>query len=52
MTLAYLCEVLAGNLQDAEVWTACGYLFIRTDNGTWRLSLDKVPASANRLTRP
>ena len=46
ITLAYLREVLAGNLQDAEVWAERGYLFIRTNNGTWRLSLDRVPASA------
>lgn len=41
MTLAFICEILAGNLKDAEVWVDRGYIFIRTDNGTWRLSLDR-----------
>ncbi len=42
ITLTYLCEVLAGNLQDAEVWAERGYLFIKTEHGTWRLSLDRA----------
>ena len=33
----------AGNLTDAEVWTSHGYLYIKTDVATWRLSLDPVP---------
>jgi transcriptional antiterminator Rof (Rho-off) len=46
ITLELLCSILSGSLMDAEVWTERGYLLIRTENGTWRLSLDKVPASA------
>ena len=41
ITLEYLCQILAGNLHDAEVWTSHGYLWIKTDNGTWRISLDR-----------
>lgn len=42
ITLALLCEILAGSLKDCEVWTERGYLFIRSEHGTWRLSLDRA----------
>ena len=41
ITLALLCDILGGSLKDAEVWAERGYLYIRTDVGTWRLSLDR-----------
>lgn len=42
ITLSLLCSILSGSLEDAEVWTERGYLYIRCGEDTWRLSLDRA----------
>lgn len=42
MSLLDLCEILQGAMKDATVIVKNGYLFVKADGETYRISIDKL----------